>query len=184
MKKTQEINSFFFSQYFDEGLRITLGCIVPVIICAFLGEFTTGTLISLGALVVGISDTPGAPAHRRMGALLCVILGTLTIFITAVANNSIAAMTVVIAVLVFLYSMFAVFNSRAATIGMMCLLLMMINVDSVYSFREELAFISYFLIGGVWYMLISFSTTYVRPYRLAQQILSETIHHVADYIRL
>lgn len=184
MKKTQEINSFFFSQYFDEGLRITLGCIVPVIICAFLGEFTTGTLISLGALVVGISDTPGAPAHRRMGALLCVILGTLTIFITAVANNSIAAMTIVIAVLGFLYSMFAVFNSRAATIGMMCLLLMMINVDSVYSFREELAFISYFLIGGVWYMLISFSTTYVRPYRLAQQILSETIHHVADYIRL
>lgn len=184
MRKTQEINSFFFSQYFDEGLRITLGCIVPVIICAFLGEFTTGTLISLGALVVGISDTPGAPAHRRVGALVCVILGTLTILVTALANNSIAAMTIVIAVLGFLYSMFAVFNSRASTIGTMCLLLMMINVDSIYSFREELAFISYFLIGGVWYMLISFSTTYVRPYRLAQQILSETIHHVADYIRL
>lgn len=184
MKKTQEINRFFFSQYFDEGLRITLGCIVPVIICALLGQFSTGTLISLGALVVGISDTPGAPAHRRIGGLACVALGTITIFIAALANNSIAAMTIVIAVLGFLYSMFAVFNSRAATIGTMCLLLLLINVDSMYSFKEELIFIFYFLIGSLWYMLISFSTTYVRPYRLAQQVLSETIHHVADYIRL
>lgn len=184
MKRSQEINSFFFSQYFDEGLRITLGCIVPVIICAFLGEFTTGTLISLGALVVGISDTPGAPSHRRVGGLVCVVLGTLTVFLTALANNSMVAMTVLIALLGFLYSMFAVFNTRAATIGTMCLLLMLINVDSMYSFQEELNFILYYLIGGLWYMLISFSTTNVRPYRLAQQVLCETIHHVADYIRL
>lgn len=157
---------------------------MPVIICAFLGEFTTGTLISLGALVVGISDTPGAPSHRRVGGLVCVVLGTLTVFLTALANNSMVAMTVLIALLGFLYSMFAVFNTRAATIGTMCLLLMLINVDSMYSFQEELNFILYYLIGGLWYMLISFSTTYVRPYRLAQQVLCGTIHHVADYIRL
>jgi uncharacterized membrane protein YccC len=184
MKKTQEISSFFYSQYFDEGLRITLGCIIPVVICAFLGEFLTGTFISLGALIVGIADTPGAPAHRRAGATVCVVLGTLTIIVTALANNSVAAMTIVIAALGFIYSMFAVFNSRASTIGTMCLLIMLINVDHTYSFREEISFISYFIIGGAWYMLISFSTTYVRPYRLAQQVLAETVQHVADYIRI
>lgn len=184
MKKSKEISSFFYSQYFDEGLRITLGSIIPVIICALLGEFLTGTLISIGALIVGISDTPGAPAHRRVGAVACVILGALTIIITALANNSTIAMTIVIAALGFLYSMFAVFNTRASSVGMMCLLIMLINVDHIYSLQEELLFLAYFVIGGVWYMLISFSISYVRPYRLAQQVLAETIHNIADYIRI
>src|SRR5690606_28878824 len=184
MKKSEEISSFFYSQYFGEGLRITLGAIIPVIVCALLGEFTTGTLVSLGALVVGMSDTPGAPTHRRAGVVLCTVLCVLTIVVTVLLNSSLIAMTITIATLGFLYSMFAVFNARASTIGTMCLLIMLINVDDMYTLQEELTYLSYFIIGALWYIIISFSITYVRPYRLAQQELSETIIQVADYIRL
>ena len=184
MKKSEEISSFFYSQYFGEGLRITLGAIIPVIVCALLGEFTTGTLVSLGALVVGMSDTPGAPTHRRAGVVLCTVLCVLTIVVTVLLNSSLIAMTITIATLDFLYSMFAVFNARASTIGTMCLLIMLINVDDMYTLQEELTYLSYFIIGALWYIIISFSITYVRPYRLAQQELSETIIQVADYIRL
>ncbi len=184
MKKSEEISSFFYSQYFGEGLRITMGAIIPVIVCALIGEFTTGTLISLGALVVGISDTPGAPAHRRAGVVYCTMLCVLTIMVTVLLNGSLIAMTLAIAAFSFIYSMFAVFNTRASTIGTMCLLIMLINVDDVYTLQEELTYLAYFIIGALWYMVISFSITYVRPYRLAQQELSETILQVADYIRL
>lgn len=184
MKKTQEISSFFYSQYFAEGLRITIGTIIPILVCALIGEFMTGTLVSLGALIVGLSDTPGAPNHRKMGMIYCTLLCILTIAITALVNSSLILMTITIAVCSFLFSMFSVFNARAATIGMMCALIMLINVDDVYTLQAEFTYLCYFIIGAIWYMLISFSIMQVRPYRLAQQELSETIVHVADYIRL
>lgn len=184
MKKTQEISSFFYSQYFAEGVRITLGTLIPVIVCAFLGEFIMGTFISLGALIVGLSDTPGAPHHRRMGILYCTIISIITIFITALANDYLYLMTVVIAGLSFLFAMFSVFNARAATVGMMGILIMLINIDAQFSFQEEMYYLGLFIIGGLWYMLISFSLMQVRPYRLAQQELSENIVQVADYLRL
>lgn len=184
MKKTQEISSFFYSQYFAEGIRITLGSIIPVIVCAFLGEFLMGTFISLGALIVGLSDTPGAPRHRRLGIIYCTIISIITILVTALANDYLYIMTVVIASLSFLFSMFSVFNARAATVGMMGILIMLINIDAQFPFHEEMMYLGLFVIGAVWYMLISFSLMQVRPYRLAQQELGENIVQVADYLRL
>lgn len=184
MKKTEEISSFFYSQYFAEGIRITLGSVIPVIICALFGEFKTGTLISLGALIVGISDTPGAPRHRKIGMLYSTFLSIVTISITCLMHFSLPLMTITIAVLSFLGAMLAVFNSRASTIGTMCILIMLINIDDSYTLQEELIYLVYFIIGALWYMIVSFSIMQVRPYRLAQQELSETIIHVADYIRL
>lgn len=184
LNKGRLISNFFYSQYFYEGLRITIGTVIPVLVCAMLGEFLTGTLISLGALVIGISDTPGAPRHRRIGMFYCTLLCALTITLTALANSSIVLMTFTILLVSFFASMLAVFNARAATVGTMCILTMLINVDDVYSFQEELVYLLYFVIGAVWYIIVSSSLLKVRPYRLAQQELSETIIHVADYIRL
>lgn len=184
MKKTKEISSFFYSQYFAEGLRITIGAIIPVIVCALFGQFHTGTMISLGALVIGLSDTPGAPRHRKIGMLYCTALCILTIVITSLVNNSLVLMTIVIATISFLSSMLAVFNARAATIGAMCVLTMLFNIDNVNSFDQEIIYLFYFIVGAFWYLLVSFSIMQVRPYRLAQQELSEAIIHVAEYIRL
>ncbi|VTQ03453.1 FUSC family membrane protein [Sphingobacterium daejeonense] len=184
MKKTRELSNFFYSQYFADGLRITIGCIVPILICATLGKFLLGTYISLGALLVGLSDTPGAPSHRRTGMIACLIVCILTQFITFLANGNIWIMSLVIGSLCFIYSMFAVFNARAATVGSMGILIMLIYVDDINSFQEEVMLLLYFTIGAVWYMLISFSLTQARPYRLAQQELSETVRHVGDFIRL
>ncbi|WP_185217606.1 FUSC family protein [Sphingobacterium mizutaii] len=184
MKKTKELSNFFYSQYFADGLRITIGCVVPILICASLGKFLLGTYISLGALLVGLSDTPGAPSHRRTGMIACLIVCILTQFITFLANGNIWIMAVVLGFLCFTYSMFAVFNARAATVGSMGILIMLIYVDDVNSFQEEIMLLFYFSLGAIWYMLISFSITQARPYRLAQQELSETIRHVGDFIRL
>lgn len=184
MKKTKELSNFFYSQYFADGLRITIGCIVPIIICAALDKILLGTYISLGALLVGLSDTPGAPAHRRTGMIACFIICLITQFITVLVNGNIWLMTIVIGLLCFVYSMFAVFNARAATVGSMGILIMLIYVDDQNSFHDELMFLLYFTTGGLWYMLISFSITQARPYRLAQQELSETVRHVGDFIRL
>src|SRR5690606_30857243 len=128
MERTKEITNFFYGQYFSEGLKITLGCIVPVMVCAYLGHFSIGTLISLGALLVGLSDTPGAPSHRRLGMLSTTLLCMLTYVIIVHVNFSVPLTTIIVSVLSFIFAMLAVCNARAATVGSMCTLMMLFNV--------------------------------------------------------
>lgn len=184
MKKTQKISNFLHSQYFANGLRITLGCIIPILVCAALDKMLLGTYISFGALLIGLSDTPGAPSHRRTGMVACLVLCVFTQLLTVLVHEYTWLMTIVIAVVCFILSMFAVFNDRAATVGSMGILIMLLHVDNDYGLNEGLMSSFYFVIGALWYMLISFSMTQARPYRLAQQELSEAVHHVGEFIRL
>lgn len=184
MKKTQKISNFLHSQYFANGLRITLGCIIPILVCAALDKMLLGTYISFGALLIGLSDTPGAPSHRRTGMVACLVLCVCTQLLTVLVHEYTWLMTIVIALVCFILSMFAVFNDRAATVGSMGILIMLLHVDNDYGLNEGLMSSFYFVIGALWYMLISFSMTQARPYRLAQQELSEAVHHVGEFIRL
>lgn len=184
MKQSQEIKSFFYGQYFAEGVRITIGSILPVVICALMDLFVVGTVISFGALLVGLSDTPGPPHHRRTGMLACIAVCVFTFLVGTSVNTSFILMTVVLAFFSFVYSMFAVFNSRASTVGVMGMLLLLLIVDNNYTLLEEIQFLGLFLLGALWYMLISFAFTRVQPYRQAQQELAESIRFVAEFLRL
>lgn len=184
MERTKEITNFFYGQYFSEGLKITLGCIVPVMVCAYLGHFSIGTLISLGALLVGLSDTPGAPSHRRLGMLSTTLLCMLTYVIIVHVNFSVPLTTIIVSVLSFIFAMFAVFNARAATVGSMCTLMMLFNVHHELVDIDKWVSLLCIATGGIWYMLMSMAIIQIRPYRIAQQELSESIRQVADYIRL
>jgi len=184
MDKRRKITGFFFGQYFGEGVKITAGSMVPVVVCAYLGQFEAGVLMSLGGLVVGLSDTPGAPSHRRLGMLSTVALSMLTNLAIVQVGFSVALTTAVMALLGFLFAMFAVFNSRSATVGTMCTMMMLFNAQQAVSEGDLWLRLLYLAGGGIWYMLISMSMMQFRPYRIAQQELSESIRQVADFIRL
>lgn len=184
MRQTKEIRNFFYSQYFADGLRITMGCIIPLLVCMVLGQIQVGTLMTFGGLLIGLSDTPGAPHHRRAGMLTSLLLNVSTGLVILLINQSLVTTTMIIAILSFIYSMFAVFNTRAATVGLVATLTMLITVDVHLPIEEALQYLFFFMLGGAWYMLISMSLLQVKPYRLAQQELSESIRHVADFIRL
>ncbi|MBP3943920.1 FUSC family protein [Sphingobacteriaceae bacterium WQ 2009] len=184
MKQAREISNFFYGQYFADGLRITIGCIVPVLVFASMGQFMTGTVVSLGALLIGLSDTPGAPSHRRNGMYACYLLTILSFLITISVNQFPILLALTLGIVCFLFCMLAVYNARAANIGMMAMLMMLIQVETYYTFSTALTYIGYYSLGAAWYIFISLSLTQVRPYRLAQQELAETIRYVADYIRL
>lgn len=184
MRQTKEIKNFFYGQYFYDGIRITLGSIIPLIVCAILEQFAIGTIMSLGALVIGLADTPGAISHRRTGMIASLLLCFVTSLLTAVVNDSVVAMTITLAIVTFLCSMLAVFNTRASTVGVMAILTMLINVDAIYDFKQEIILLLFFSLGGLWYFLVSIALVKTRPYRLAQQGLSDCIRQVADFMRL
>jgi len=185
MNRAKEIQNFFYSQYFADGLRITFGTVVPALIFSLLGNLQVGIIISLGAMVVGLSDTPGPLNHRRNGMLICTVVVLVSALVTNVVNGMPALLTLVIVALSFFFSMFAVYGARASSIGTMGILVMVLNIDGADdTYWHVIAHLSYILVGCIWYMLLSLSLHQVRPYRQAQQELAESIQNVADYIRI
>jgi uncharacterized membrane protein (TIGR01666 family) len=180
----KDIKSFFYSQYFSDGLRITTGVLLPSLIMAQLGHFAMGISLSLGALAVSVVDTPGPLVHKRNGMAIC----SLCIFITAVttgfARLNIYTLGLEITIFSFLFSMFTVYGNRAQTIGTGSLLVMILMMDQAVKPGDVVNYSLIILAGGIWYMLFSMVFFGIRPYRAAQQALGENISDIAQFLRL
>ncbi|MHB1178877.1 MAG: FUSC family protein, partial [Daejeonella sp.] len=184
MNQSREIKSFIFSQYFSDGLRITLGVLLPSLIFYQLNLLPIGLTISLGAFCVSIADNSGPLVHKRNGMLFCNVFVFLTTVLTGLVNQNPIIVGVEIVVLCFFYSMFSVYGNRASSVGTAALLIMILTIDdnvivSSGIWRHAL----YILSGGVWYMLLSLLFSQIQPYRLAQQELGECIREISVFIR-
>ncbi len=183
-KNLRETQDFLLSNYFAEGLRITLGVLLPSLVMAHFGQLQTGMTLSLGALCVSIVDSPG-PIHHRKNAML-ITLGLLVIvsILTGLTNRSDWFIGTLLFVLSFIFSMIAVYGNRAASIGTSILLITVLSIDDVRAWKEVILYGTYIGIGGLWYTLLSYFSYRLRPYRLATQTLSESIYEVAKFLRI
>ena len=182
MERTQQIRSFFFSQYLADGIRITLEIIIPAIIFSFLGDLETGITISLGALCVSISDGPGPVIHKRNGMLYCNIFVFAMALITGFLNTSILSLGILILVASFIFTMFSVYGNRAACVGTAALLIMILRLPSVLTPSEIVTESLLILSGGVWYMVVALVFYRLTPYRPAQRSLGDCINETAKYL--
>ena len=180
----KQIKSFFYSQYFSDGLRITIGVLLPSLLMAQLNHLAIGIDMSLGALCISVVDTPGPLTHKRNAMAisnLCVFLVAAT---TGFARLNIFTLGLEITIFSFLFSMFTVYGNRAASIGTGALLVMILMMDQAVKPAEVLGMSAIILSGGVWYMFFSLIFFGIRPYRAAQQTLGESIDDVAKFLRI
>ncbi|HWZ15147.1 MAG TPA: FUSC family membrane protein [Mucilaginibacter sp.] len=180
----REIKSFFYSQYFSDGLRMTLGILLPSLIFFQFDHADLGLTLSLGALCISVIDNPGPVIHKRnaMGA------GNIFLFIVAVATGfarmNVFTLGLEITVLSFIFSMFNVYGNRASLVGTSALLVMIFMMDKAVKPSEIIGFSATIVAGGIWYMLFSLLFFRVRPYRAAQQTLGENITDIAQFLRI
>ena len=183
MNYTREIKSFIFSHYFSDGLRITIGVLLPSLIFVQLDNLAIGITISLGAFCVSIADNPGPVSHKRNGMLFCLIFLVLTSLLTNYINSYPILIGFEILLLCFFYSMFSIYGNRASSIGTAALLIMILSIDHHGNATGIWQQAAYIFSGGLWYFILSLSISQIRPYRLAQQELGECIKEVAKYVR-
>ncbi len=181
--QSRKIKSFFFGQYFSDGIKITVGVLLPAIIASYFGAFETGVTISLGAVCTSIADNPGPAIHKRNGMFFCILFVFLTVLITGFINNYQFAIIIEIGLLSFFYSMFLVYGARASSIGTSALLIMILTIEKPMNINEVFLYSGLILGGGIWYMLLSMSIIQIRPYRLAEQALGECVIETAEFIR-
>jgi len=185
MRQSRELKTFIFSQYFSEGLRITLGVLLPSLVFFHLNQLSIGLTLSLGAVCVSIADNQGPINHKRNGMFFCLIFVFLTSLFTGFINQYPLLIGIEIVILCFIYPMFSVYGNRASSIGTAALLVMILSIDKdVTESNGPLVHSLYILVGGIWYMLLSLLLSQIRPYRLAQQALGECIAELSEYVSL
>jgi len=183
-RQTREIQSFFYSQYFSDGLRITLGVLLPSLVLAQFGQLETGLTLSLGALCVSGADNPGPVMHKRNAMAICSALMFVVAIATGFARLNVFTMGVEIVIFAFFFSMFTVYGNRAASVGTSCLLIMILMMEKALQPSEILEYSATILAGSIWYTLLSVTFFSIRPYRAAQQALGENMLDVAKFLRI
>lgn len=182
--RTRSLQRFFFGHYFSDGIRITLGVLLPSLIFAQANQFEIGITISLGALSVSVADNPGPLVHKRNGMLLCNLFIFLIALLMGFLNGHPVLVGIAITLLSFFFSMFNVYGNRATSIGTAVLVVMVLTMDKKLPPLEVLKNAGLILGGGIWYMLLSLSSFQILPYRPAQQTLGDCIIQVARFMRI
>ncbi|WP_224999585.1 FUSC family membrane protein [Cesiribacter sp. SM1] len=182
--QVREIQYFFSGQHFSDGLRVTLGILLPALVFTWFGHLELGVLLSFGALSVSISDFPGPPVHKRNGMLICCLSIFVVALITGYARMHPLIMGAEVLLFCFFFSMLAVYGNRAAAIGTAALLVMVLLMDEPQQPSEVPLYSGLVLAGGVWYMLLSLLVYQIRPYKPVQYALGECVREVARFLNL
>jgi uncharacterized membrane protein (TIGR01666 family) len=181
---TRKLKQFLFSQYFSDGLRITLGILLPSLVCFHYDLTSIGISISLGALCVSIPDNPGPVEHRRNAMAITAILIFAMAMLTGLLSHHAWAMALLITFSCFIFSMFHVFGARAASIGTSTLVVMILGIDQRLTLIETIEYSSLLFGGGLWYFMLSMLSQKLMPYRPAEQTLGECMMQTAEFIRI
>jgi uncharacterized membrane protein (TIGR01666 family) len=182
MERSHQIRYFLFSQYFSDGVRITLEIIIPAVIFSYLGDLQTGLALSLGALCVSISDGPGPVVHKRNGMLFCNLFVFISALLTGFLNQNPITLGILILLAAFIFTMFSVFGNRATSIGFAALLIMILQMTKVTPPSQVLKESLLILSGGIWYMFIALLSFRLTPYRPAQRSIGDCLRETAKYL--
>ncbi|WP_295769126.1 FUSC family membrane protein [uncultured Mucilaginibacter sp.] len=182
--QSREIKTFFFSQYFSDGLRISAGLLLPAVIFAQFDMLQTGLTISLGAACMSVIDNPGPVVLKRNAMLIGNVLVFLVAVLTGFARYNLWCLGIEVTLLTFVCSFLVVYGNRAAAIGTAGLLAMIFIMDKALKPQDVLSYSLTVSSGGIWYMLWSLVFFGIRPYRAAQQALGENIADIVSYLRI
>src|ERR1700694_4040581 len=183
-KQAKEIQYFFYSQAFSDGIRAALAILLPALAGLYLGYFELGLTISLGAMCVSLTDAPGPLLHRRNGMLFCTGFAFLVAVITGFAQRNIVTMGLEVALVSFFFSMFNVYGNRATSVGNAAILIMILTMERPIPPAQILPHASLILAGGLFYTFLSLLLHTIRPYRIAQRALGDCIREIATYLSI
>lgn len=183
-KSAATLKNFLLSQYFYDGFKITFGVLLPSIICHQFGYLQIGITISLGALIISITDNPGPVIHKRNAMMITNAGVFIMALIIGFTNDYPILLGIEITFFFFFFSMFNLYGVRASAVGIAILLVLILGIDQHLKPIDSLLHAVYLLIGGVWYMLFSIILSQVAPFRAAQQTLGKCMQEVAKFILL
>ncbi|MCD8739567.1 FUSC family protein [Mucilaginibacter roseus] len=176
----QKLIRFTRSEYFTDALRITISVVLPVLVLNRLGFTHAATIVGLGALNVGLTETAGTAADKRISLLISIPLSFIVSFMVAYSWPNFMLFTVVFAVIVFICSMLTVYGVRFSVLGISLIGLAIFTwglkpVDS-------LSFALYIMGGAVWYYAVNYLYITLWPLRSLKHAIAECLAATAEFL--
>ncbi len=179
----KEIQKFTTSHYWNSGVRITAGVVVPMLVMVSMGWLSKGIPFLFGALFVSLTDAPGPIHHRRNGMFVAIVLNTFTVLITSLLPGNHILQVFQVALFSFFFSMLGIYGARAGAIGTLALVIMLIHMSPLRGDGNVMMSVMLTAGGGMWYAVFSLLLNRLQPYRLVEQAQGENLILIAQYIR-
>src|SRR5581483_1109624 len=150
MDYLKKYKSFLYSYYLRSGVRLTVGIVLPALLFSYFNMLSQGVAISRRAMCVSGTDNPGPIHHRRNGMVVCLLLIAVVAALTSLAASHVIWLGILIAVFCFIFSMMGVYGSRAISIGVSALLIMVLQIGHPGHGKEVFIEAAFILLGGLW----------------------------------
>ena len=182
MDYASELKKYLTSHQTSLAIRVTFSVVVPPVVFYNLHAMAIGAALSIGALCTSLTDIPGPPHHRRNGFYASIVLNCITAILVGFTNTWHYLLGLEIVAFSFLFSFISIFGNRAASVGTMALLVLILFIDSNSPGPKVVETALFVALGGVWYAFVSLVLYRLFPYRLAQQAVGESIISTASYL--
>ncbi|SFB40566.1 FUSC family protein [Algoriphagus aquimarinus] len=184
-EKLKLLELFLKSSNFDRGIRLGVGIAVPFAVLYFLGYVEYAPAVVVGTFLNAPGDIPGS-FKRKINAIL-VSIG-LTMVITAIILFSkpfLPLLVVALLTISFIVSLISVYGFRASLVSFSGLLAMvMAFAIQKETPHEILVQVGLMGVGGLWYLVVSFVFQKLAPVKDQNQLLSDTLLLIGEYLKL
>jgi len=184
-EKLKQLELFLKSTNFDRGIRLGVGIAVPFALLYSLGFAEYAPAVVVGTFLNAPGDIPGS-IKRKVNAILISI--GLTMVITAMihfAKPFLPLLLIVLTIISFAVSLISVYGFRASLVSFSGLLAMVlafaIQKDTSYDILVQVGLMG---VGGLWYLLVSLVFQKLSPKKDQNQLLSDTLSLIGDYLKL
>ena len=155
-----EVKEFADSTNFLNALKVTLAAVIPVMVFSYLDLFELGFAIAIGALLTYPSDIPSNFRHKIKGVFTAAVLVAGTNLLINVLFPYSFLLYPVVVLLIFFFSMIAVYGQRATMVSFSALLAVALAFAHIHTeFTDILQYSGLMLIGGLFYLIISLLLT-------------------------
>jgi uncharacterized membrane protein YccC len=184
-EKIKQLELFLKSSSFDRGIRIGVGIVIPLAVLYFLGYFEYAPAVVIGAFLNAPGDIPGSFKRKVNAILVSIVLSMVITAIILFSKPFLPLLLVAMTVITFFVSLLSVYGFRASLVSFSGLLAMVIafaiQKETAYDILIQVALMG---IGGLWYLVVSFVFQKLAPVKDQNQLLSDTLRLIGDYLKL
>jgi uncharacterized membrane protein (TIGR01666 family) len=178
------IKKFIDSTHFTNALKVTFSAVFPALLFSFLGNFSIGFTIALGAFLTYPSDIPSSLKHKINGILVAAFTVASMNFIINVVQPYPWIFYPVLVFLIFVLSMISVYGQRATMVSFSGLLAISLAFAHLHTGWEILQYSGLLLSGGLFYLIVSLAFFYIRPHRYIELQIAQCILTTSKYLKL
>lgn len=181
---TNQIRQFTDTTYFINALKITIAAVIPVVLFSYLGNFSMGFTISLGAFLTYPSDIPSSLKHKINGVFVTAILISAVNLLVNLAYLLPYLFYPFLTLLIFLLSMISAYGQRASMVSFSALLSLSLSFAHLHQGLEMLEYSGLLFLGGIFYLFVSLAFHYISPNKQVALQLAECMRLTNKYLKL